>query len=194
MIDVVIFPRSSGNLTESDWYPSPDPPTVPGSRTLSGGTVITTISASTGISANLTLTSVAVIGNHFYTSTRFTRSVRFAPWLENAWSRVGELVKHPPDWDSYGGLPANPDVGSVVNMFLTGVARNTALREPMVDGLTDGGIQLEWYRAHRHLVVSFRPDLSITAYLYDSETGEEWAGSLPDDIAAVTARIAQTAL
>jgi hypothetical protein len=79
-------------------------------------------------------------------------------------------------------------------MFLAGVARNTALREPMADGLTDGGIQLEWFQMGRHLVVSFRPDLSITAYFYDSESGEEWAGSIPDDIAAVTERIAQVAL
>jgi|SRR6185312_3240420 len=94
-----------------------------------------------------------------------------APALTSVVNKLNELLKLPPNWDSYGARP--PELDAAVNAFAL-IERIVAGGEsmPRIVPTVDGGIQLEWHANSKYLEVVARADKTLSAYFEDEDGGE----------------------
>jgi len=162
------------NLSERDWYP--------GAAMGRGISNTETLSARGLRSAYLPSNIARLYG--------FTQT---APWLSAANERLIELTEREPDWDSYGALPARPDVAQHASAFLTLLAQAEALRPPDIGGLNDGAVQLEWHRSGRTVHITFNIDSEVSVFFRDAASHETWEAPLSDDPARLAVLLEQVA-
>jgi hypothetical protein len=132
----------------------------------------------------------AYVPSHIATLKRFTRT---APWLSGAVERLIELTEREQDWDSYGALPASPDVAQHASVFLTELAQADTLQAPDIGGLNDGAVQLEWFRHGRTVHITFNVDSHVRVFYRDAASHETWEAGLADDPARLAVLLQQVA-
>ncbi len=68
-------------------------------------------------------------------------------------AKLAEFAALPADWDSYGGIPGDPDVLAAVGVFLKAIVEGRAQLVP----IADGGVQVEVYVDGWEFDVEFEP-------------------------------------
>jgi hypothetical protein len=122
-----------------------------------------------------------------------TRSDEFASILElmaATNSRLNELARLEPDWDSYGAKPISGVAISLANRLLLDVARRslelghepaTRMRPWYIAPLADGGLQIEWRSDAGAIEVEIAGDGRF-GYLVERNDGQfDDSGPLTDD-------------
>lgn len=97
--------------------------------------------------------------------------------LTSVVDKLNELLKLPPNWDSYGAHPPEPD--AAVSAFGL-IERIIASGEPVprIVPTVDGGIQLEWHADGKYLEIVARADKTLSAYFEDEDGGEPFDDDL----------------
>lgn len=100
-----------------------------------------------------------------------------APALMRVVNKLNELLKLPPDWDSYGARPPEPNaavsaLGLIERILASGESA------PRIVPTVDGGIQLEWHADRKYLEVIAHADKTLSAYFEDEDGGEPFDGDL----------------
>lgn len=95
------------------------------------------------------------------------------PWLEATVSALISFLDLPPDWDSYGAKPVNPDIVPAV-LELMDLAMRDETPPPTVIPTNRGGVQLEWHRNGVDLEIEFRSISRVFVSFEDATTGEDW--------------------
>lgn len=100
-----------------------------------------------------------------------------APALTRVVNKLNELLKLPPNWDSYGARP--PEPGAAVSA-LGLIERILASGEPVprIVPTVDGSIQLEWHMDKKYLEVIAHADKTLSAYFEDENGGEPFEDDL----------------
>jgi len=99
------------------------------------------------------------------------RSLR--DWQVNALKKLARLGLLKANWDSYGSSPI-PD--TVLDAAADLVSAVSLERVPPVNitPVSGGGVQFEWEKGARKLVVEVRPDLTFGVLLAHGEEFREW--------------------
>jgi hypothetical protein len=110
--------------------------------------------------------------------------------LQDAARRLQELVRLPPGWDSYGGLPVQ--VKAVEGALrVLGTLPLNALPPLHISPVADGGLQLEWsFDDGRAAEIEVRPTGSIEFLLDLGKEGTvEGSRPWPDDARSIVERL-----
>jgi hypothetical protein len=65
-------------------------------------------------------------------------------WLAETEQAIQELLRLPPNWNSYGAQPIRPDVVRAAKDLLPGIVQKQT-PQPNVVPTVRGGVQLEWH-------------------------------------------------
>ncbi len=106
-------------------------------------------------------------------------------WVGAALDRLDQLAALGPAWDGAGAKTVSPRVLDMVRQFVASkLVRDTECKPELVPTF-EGGIQLEWHTLAVDLVIESEPSGAVTCYYLDSETDEEFEGSLLDGEASL---------
>jgi hypothetical protein len=110
-------------------------------------------------------------------------------WLSEVKEKMAELLRLPPNWDSYGARPIRPDcVEYGLNTVLARCAP-PATPSPAVVPLNTGGILLEWHCRQIDLEVRIEEPGRVHLYFADAKDNHELALDLQDDLLPVLAAL-----
>jgi len=100
-------------------------------------------------------------------------------WQISAFRKIAALSVLPVNWDSYGSVPIQEDVLDVASDLVSGVTFDLAT-SPRVIPVAGGGVQLEWSKGLRELIIRVCPDLTLELAARDGQTVTDGSvGSLP---------------
>lgn len=102
------------------------------------------------------------------------------PWLRQTLSELQNLLRLPPNWDSYGALPIDPRAAAVAHRLLLEIMQ-VETPVPSVAPLSDSGIQLDWHRRGLDVEVMISPEGRTSTWCRDRRTGAEWEAELDRD-------------
>lgn len=88
------------------------------------------------------------------------KSLQSPAWLKETYDRITDLAKLAPNWDSYGGLPAEPRAISAAGLLLSNLDIEDMPR-PHVAAIPDGGVGLHWRVAERDLEIEIEANGDI---------------------------------
>jgi hypothetical protein len=101
-------------------------------------------------------------------------------WFGRVKKRLNGLASLPLDWDSYGGIPADPRAARLAEEMIEWFAVD-GVPPPDVFANGDGGVQLEWHINGVDAVISFSSDDETSVTYQDlSDDGESWSGAASD--------------
>ena len=102
-------------------------------------------------------------------------------WFGRVKKRLKALVRLPVDWDTYGGIPADPRVAGLAEELIQWFAVD-GVPPPDVFAAGDGGVQLEWHIRGVDVPIAFSAsDEDSSIYYHDlNEGGEPWSGPVSD--------------
>jgi len=111
-------------------------------------------------------------------------------WIEPTIRSLGDLLRLPPDWDSYGGAPVDPRcVAAALNFALETLGDQTPA--PAVVPTSRGGIQFEWHTRGIDMEIEFVSPTRIYSLFEDSATGTSWERDVSSDLHPLTAAISK---
>jgi hypothetical protein len=96
-----------------------------------------------------------------------------ARWMELVLKDLGDAVRLPRDWDTYGGVRVSTKSVEDALGFLARFLEPDS-SPPWVIPLSDGGLQLEWHRGGLDIEVVFSPGRGREMCVADLSTGSEW--------------------
>jgi len=97
-------------------------------------------------------------------------------WLGRVKSRLQELAQLPVDWDTYGGVPADPRIVVIAEKLMEWFAVD-GVPPPDVFASGDGGVQLEWHIGGVDATIAIPADEESTICYHDLNQQEEpWSG------------------
>ena len=99
-------------------------------------------------------------------------------------AKLQQLKSLPPNWDSYGSCPIQPEVIEMASSLLTGLAK-LDMPEPHIVPVPGGGIQFEWENSERGLEIEILPDKSIEYLLLEKEGMDEGRIDQDDKLAEI---------
>ena len=102
-------------------------------------------------------------------------------WFGRVKTRLKDLVRLPVDWDTYGGIPADPRVAGFAEELIEWFAVD-GVPPPDVFASGDGGVQLEWHIRGVDVTLALSAsDEQSSIYYHDlNDGGEPWAGPVSD--------------
>ena len=102
-------------------------------------------------------------------------------WFGRVKNRLKTLARLSADWDTYGGIPADPRVVGLAEALIEWFAVD-GVPPPDVFAAGDGGVQLEWHIRGVDVTIAFSvSDEDSSIYYHDlTEGGEPWAGPISD--------------
>lgn len=117
-------------------------------------------------------------------------------WLEPVFKKLAELLDLPPNWDSYGAKPVNPETAVYAINLLFDVM-NDEMPAPSVVPTNRGGVQLEWHTTRGDLEIEIEAPYKVGAFFEDTPRGESWEENRVIDLGKLQGaltRLAQTEL
>lgn len=102
------------------------------------------------------------------------------PWLGPIASEIGELLRLPRGWDSYGALPIDPQAAAAALRLLFELMQADT-SAPSVAPTSDSGLQLDWHSRGVDLEVMISPEGQASIWCLDRQTGNEWDAELDRD-------------
>jgi hypothetical protein len=110
-------------------------------------------------------------------------------WQSSAISRLVQLTRLMPNWDSYGGKPVSTRFARITLELLNGLMREgTPL--PSIVPTNSGRVQLEWHTKGIDLEVEVFSPIHLHVSFDDHNTGEVWERDLNVDLALLDQAIA----
>lgn len=101
-------------------------------------------------------------------------------WFDPLLQGFIDLLTLPPNWDSYGAGPIDPDLVREALNFMNHLLGPSSLA-PRVVPLSSGGLQLEWHRKAIDLEVVFDRGEEPFFYFRDRANPEESEQTLPEN-------------
>lgn len=96
------------------------------------------------------------------------------PWLERTQQRLNELLKLPPNWNSYEAPTISPLLVQAASTLLSQDLLRKGLPEPIVTPTNWGGVVIEWHTRGIDLEIDVEaPDLYHVSF-ENPDLGEEW--------------------
>jgi hypothetical protein len=107
-------------------------------------------------------------------------------WFMLIASKLVELLKLPPNWDSYGARPIDPiHVRAALQVLLRIMGDETPM--PFVVPTNRGGIQMEWHVHGLDLEIETVSAQRIRVSFEDEMSSEEWEADLGTAVERLTA-------
>lgn len=78
-------------------------------------------------------------------------SFKVPEWLQQALEKINDLLRLPPNWDSYGAKPINIQSALASLKILASAGLDDDALAPQLVPTPRGGVQLEWHGAHSDL-------------------------------------------
>lgn len=109
-------------------------------------------------------------------------------WLGRVKNRLKALVNLPVDWDTYGGIPADPSLVQLAENLVEWVAVD-GVPPPDVFASGDGGVQLEWHIRGVDVTIAFSTSDEPTIFYHDlTADTAPWSASISDERLQVVRR------
>ena len=113
-------------------------------------------------------------------------------WFPPVVDTIGKLLLLPPNWDSYGAYPVDPQsAGAALELLAQLMASDTPA--PDVIPTNRGGIQLGRHMPTVDLGVSVLPSGQFRVSYENYQTGREWEGELTSDLTRLSNYLAELA-
>jgi hypothetical protein len=110
----------------------------------------------------------------------FIARVQRPTWTTPVADEIERLACLPEGWDSYGARPLQFKAALLGVELLTGLC-NGGIPRPHMSVTPDGGLQAEWSRDQRDVVLEITPDAEITASVVDGEAINQWSSAMVDE-------------
>lgn len=105
-------------------------------------------------------------------------------WLRPVTQRLGELLRLPANWDSYGAPPVRTSA-AVASLEVLLRTAELSTPPPQLVPTVEGGLQLEWHQRGIDLEVVPWPEGRVSVYFFDHRTGDEWEQDLRADLGSL---------
>lgn len=117
-----------------------------------------------------------ISANTIRTPKQSPESIVSPAWLGRIKQRLKSFVGLPVNWDSYGGLPANPTIVRLAESLAEWFAVD-GVPPPDVFACGDGGVQFEWHIRGVDITIDFSTseDEPIINYHDVSEGSDPWS-------------------
>jgi hypothetical protein len=97
-------------------------------------------------------------------------------------ARLRELLALEADWDGYEARRIDGRAIAVAAGLVHALSRGTALLQPEIFPVADGGVQLEWCIGTMELEIEIEPGASSAVFVGDDRaTGRHFDGEFPRD-------------
>jgi hypothetical protein len=83
--------------------------------------------------------------------------------------RIGELMRLPDDWDTYGSPRIQQPAAQKAVQVLSAAAALEHLPTPQIVPVSGGGLQIEWTSGNRELEIEILPDSSIEYLIAEAD-------------------------
>jgi hypothetical protein len=100
-------------------------------------------------------------------------------------SRIQQLERLPDAWDSYSARPIDPRAIAAAKSLLIRIPSNLArelISDVFIAPCSDGGIQLEWQRNSKELIIRITPDGQREFFLFVTSSGMEEDGLITSQL------------
>ncbi len=111
-------------------------------------------------------------------------------WLEPVLAELRELLRLPPDWNSYRARPIAARAAlAAIELLLQAMPEGLPL--PAIVPTVRGGVQLEWHRRGVDLEIEALPDGRYSVAFEDERSGRSWEYEGVPDIEPAKAALAE---
>ncbi len=114
-------------------------------------------------------------------------------WVEPTLKKLGEILRLPPNWDSYGARPIDLACAWAVWPLLSAIMRDDS-PPPAVIPMSRGHIQLEWHAAGIDLEIEVIDARHFRVSFEDAPAGEAWEKDIEDDLGELIDAVARLSL
>ena len=102
-------------------------------------------------------------------------------WMRPLVAKFGEILSLPPNWDSYGASPIDPECAILALRLVLSIMK-VGIPVPAIVPTNRGRIQIEWHTRGIDLEIEIASPGRLKLYYENHRTGEEWEKELTSDL------------